>query len=66
MEIFISYSLGISMLEIACDLELPSGDNNWHRLRDGVLPHDFTKGKDNYTSTHYLTFFMTRSLSTTN
>lgn len=37
------FSLGISMLEIACDLELPSGGHNWHWLRDGVLPHEFTK-----------------------
>jgi membrane-associated tyrosine/threonine-specific cdc2-inhibitory kinase len=37
------FSLGISMLELACDLELPSGGDNWHRLRDGVLPQDFTR-----------------------
>lgn len=37
-------SLGISMLEIACDLELPSGGPNWHHLRDGHLPQEFTKG----------------------
>lgn len=37
-------SLGISMLEIACDLELPSGGPNWHHLRDGLLPQEFTKG----------------------
>ena len=37
-------SLGISVLELACDLELPSGGDNWHRLRDGVLPREFTRG----------------------
>ena len=38
------HSLGISMLEIACDLELPSGGLNWHLLRDGTLPQEFTQG----------------------
>ena len=32
------------MLELVCDLELPSGGDNWHRLRDGVLPEEFTQG----------------------
>ena len=41
-------SLGISMLEIACDLELPSGGQNWHCLRNGELPHDFTKGSPSH------------------
>ena len=33
------------MLEVACDLELPSGGSNWHSLRDGALPHEFTRGR---------------------
>ena len=32
------------MLELACDLELPAGGDNWHRLRDGILPEEFTRG----------------------
>ena len=42
--VFSLCSLGISMLEIACNMELPSGGHNWHRLRDGMLPHEFTRG----------------------
>ncbi|KAH6945075.1 hypothetical protein HPB50_007119 [Hyalomma asiaticum] len=33
------FSLGITVLELACDLELPSGGENWHSLRSGILPH---------------------------
>ncbi|KAH7979644.1 hypothetical protein HPB49_010266 [Dermacentor silvarum] len=31
--------LGITVLELACDLELPSRGENWHALRSGTLPH---------------------------
>ncbi|KAL5480049.1 hypothetical protein EMCRGX_G023667 [Ephydatia muelleri] len=37
------FSLGISILEIACNLELPSGGPNWQMLRKGELPLDFTR-----------------------
>lgn len=33
------FSLGITALELACDLELPSRGDNWHALRSGTLPH---------------------------
>ncbi|XP_049518866.1 membrane-associated tyrosine- and threonine-specific cdc2-inhibitory kinase [Dermacentor silvarum] len=33
------FSLGITVLELACDLELPSRGDNWHALRSGTLPH---------------------------
>ncbi|XP_049516533.1 membrane-associated tyrosine- and threonine-specific cdc2-inhibitory kinase isoform X2 [Dermacentor silvarum] len=33
------FSLGITVLELACDLELPSRGENWHALRSGTLPH---------------------------
>uniref|UniRef100_A0A131YQ44 non-specific serine/threonine protein kinase n=1 Tax=Rhipicephalus appendiculatus TaxID=34631 RepID=A0A131YQ44_RHIAP len=33
------FSLGITALELACDLELPSRGGNWHALRSGTLPH---------------------------
>lgn len=38
------FSLGISLLELACDLELPSGGESWHMLRRGCLPRRFTEG----------------------
>lgn len=37
------FSLGISLLELACDLELPAGGENWHLLRNGHIPLDQTK-----------------------
>ncbi len=42
------FSLGISLLELACDLELPSEGEGWHRLREGQLPLPFIKGNYNY------------------
>ena len=38
------FSLGISLLELACDLELPTGGESWHMLRRGCLPRRFTEG----------------------
>lgn len=38
------FSLGISLLEVSCDLELPSGGPNWHLLREGRLPEEITRG----------------------
>ena len=38
------FSLGISLLELACDLELSSGGEGWHSHRNGELPKDFVKG----------------------
>ncbi|KAK8760906.1 hypothetical protein V5799_027827 [Amblyomma americanum] len=32
------FSLGITVLELACDLELPGRGRNWHTLRSGSLP----------------------------
>lgn len=32
------FSLGITALELACDLELPGHGENWHMLRSGALP----------------------------
>ena len=39
------FSLGISLLELACDLDIPMGGETWHYLREGKLPEEFTKGK---------------------
>ncbi|KXJ09045.1 Membrane-associated tyrosine- and threonine-specific cdc2-inhibitory kinase [Exaiptasia diaphana] len=35
------FSLGITMLEASCDLELPRGGDTWHQLRNGQLPEVF-------------------------
>lgn len=32
------YSLGITILEVACDIDLPRNGPLWHELRAGVLP----------------------------
>lgn len=32
------FSLGISLLELACSLELPSNGSLWQELRNGILP----------------------------
>lgn len=34
------FSLGITILELACDLELPGQGEHWHSLRTGTLPAD--------------------------
>ncbi|CAN7949576.1 unnamed protein product, partial [Ixodes pacificus] len=34
------FSLGITILELACDLELPGQGQHWHSLRAGTLPGD--------------------------
>ncbi|GAB6031967.1 Protein kinase, membrane associated tyrosine threonine 1 [Chamberlinius hualienensis] len=36
------FSLGITMLELSCDLDLPRNGDDWHRLRSGTLPSQFT------------------------
>ena len=40
------FSLGISLLELACDLELPSGGPTWQQLREGELPLEFLSRED--------------------
>uniref|UniRef100_T1JYP1 Membrane-associated tyrosine- and threonine-specific cdc2-inhibitory kinase n=1 Tax=Tetranychus urticae TaxID=32264 RepID=T1JYP1_TETUR len=35
------FSLGITTLELACDLEVPSNGNGWHQLREGKMPEHF-------------------------
>lgn len=35
------FSLGITILELACDLDLPQGGPGWHQLRQGNIPNDF-------------------------
>ena len=31
------------MLEVSCDLELPGNGPQWHQLREGRLPEEFTQ-----------------------
>ena len=35
------FSLGITMLEVATDLELPAHGDEWKELRDGIFPEEF-------------------------
>lgn len=37
------FSLGMTMLELAGDLDLPRGGEGWHMLRKGQLPEEFLK-----------------------
>lgn len=38
------FSLGITILEMASDLDLPRGGDLWHQLRSGKLPEEFLMG----------------------
>lgn len=38
------YSLGMTVLELASDLDLPRGGDGWHILRNGQLPDEFLRG----------------------
>ncbi|VDM28525.1 unnamed protein product [Toxocara canis] len=39
------FSLGISILELATDLDLPSRGDGWRMLREGNIPEVFTRSK---------------------
>ncbi|XP_055031939.2 membrane-associated tyrosine- and threonine-specific cdc2-inhibitory kinase isoform X2 [Misgurnus anguillicaudatus] len=36
------FSLGVSILELACNIEVPKGGDDWQQLRQGHLPAEFT------------------------
>ncbi|XP_013869382.1 membrane-associated tyrosine- and threonine-specific cdc2-inhibitory kinase [Austrofundulus limnaeus] len=38
------FSLGVSILELACNIEVPNGGEGWQQLRKGHLPSEFTNG----------------------
>ncbi|XP_006897558.1 PREDICTED: membrane-associated tyrosine- and threonine-specific cdc2-inhibitory kinase [Elephantulus edwardii] len=38
------FSLGLTILEVACNMELPCGGEGWQQLRQGYLPPEFTSG----------------------
>ena len=37
------FSLGLTMLELSCDVDLPRGEDLWHALREGDVPADVTQ-----------------------
>lgn len=39
------FSLGIAVLELACNLELPSNGPLWQNLRHGIFPYEFNNCK---------------------
>ena len=39
------FSLGITILELATDLDLPRGGSSWHQLRSGQVPMIYTQRK---------------------
>ena len=38
-------SLGMTILELASDLDLPRGGEGWHILRRGQIPEEFLRSK---------------------
>lgn len=38
------FSLGVSILELACNIEIPNGGEGWQQLRKGCLPSEFISG----------------------
>ncbi|KAK5850820.1 hypothetical protein PBY51_001663 [Eleginops maclovinus] len=38
------FSLGVSILELACNMEVPNGGEGWQQLRQGCLPSELTSG----------------------
>ena len=41
--LFMTFSLGASILEVASDLELPGNGPLWHSLRSGCIPEEFRR-----------------------
>jgi len=39
------FSLGLTILEIACHVDLPKGGTLWHQLRNGELPEPSNRSK---------------------
>lgn len=42
------FSLGITILELASDLDLPRGEEAWHQLRNLEIPEQFIQGMTNF------------------
>lgn len=45
-KILFDFSLGVSILELACNIEVPNGGDGWQQLRQGCLPSEFTSSKN--------------------
>ncbi|GAB1608594.1 membrane-associated tyrosine- and threonine-specific cdc2-inhibitory kinase isoform X1 [Argonauta hians] len=39
------FSLGMTILELSSDLDLPRGGEGWHMLRQGHIPEEFLQGR---------------------
>ncbi|XP_014779412.1 membrane-associated tyrosine- and threonine-specific cdc2-inhibitory kinase isoform X2 [Octopus bimaculoides] len=39
------FSLGMTILELSSDLDLPRGGEGWHMLRHGQIPEEFLQGR---------------------
>lgn len=39
------FSLGMTILELSSDLDLPRGGEGWHLLRNGKIPEEFLQGR---------------------
>lgn len=50
---FFSLSLGVTILELACNIEVPNGGEGWQQLRQGCLPSEPTSGKIHLLFTFY-------------
>lgn len=56
------FSLGMFMLEMASDLELPRSGDTWHYLRNGSLPEEFLVGEWIYFVKYFQLLFTSASL----
>lgn len=46
------FSLGITLLELACALDLPKNGQLWHDLREGIFPEEFISRKWIFSAMH--------------
>lgn len=46
------FSLGVTILELACNIEVPNGGEGWQQLRQGCLPSEVTSGMPHFLSPH--------------
>ncbi|KAJ8284308.1 hypothetical protein COCON_G00031580 [Conger conger] len=56
------FSLGVSILELACNMEVPKGGDGWQQLRQGNLPSAFVNGLSGDLIRPYFSFADTGSL----
>lgn len=46
-------SLGLTILEVSCNMELPHGGEGWQQLRQGYLPPEFTAGEWGFRASYH-------------